>query len=327
MKRRGAQPKIKKKKSNPKKKMEKKMSSSALDRSSTRLGKGLSAIFADSDPIRPDPGARVRNMPIEQIAANDGQPRKFFAKEALEELADSIREKGILQPILVRPHRSRPASYEIVAGERRWRAAQMAGIHEVPVIVRDLKDKETLEIALIENIQRKDLTAMEEAETFQRLVDEHGHTTEELAEALGKSRSHIANMLRLNGLPEEVKEMVSKGELSAGHARALLGAADPYALAQEVVRLGLSVRQTENLVNEGREKKPDVSGRADRKSGAGVQKDADALRIEKDMSSHLGLKVILTPQGPGGRLTIEYKALEQLDDILARLSQPGAPSE
>jgi ParB family chromosome partitioning protein len=326
MKRRSAQPK--KKKAHPKRKVEKKMSSSILERPA-RLGKGLSAIFADSDPVRPDPGARVRNLPIEQIAANESQPRKFFAKEALEELADSIKEKGILQPILVRPHSTRPASYEIVAGERRWRAAQLAGLHEVPVIVRDLKDKEMLEIALIENIQRKDLTAMEEAETFQRLVDEHGHSTEELAQALGKSRSHVVNTMRLNALPEEVKEMLSKGELSAGHARALLPSNNAVGLAKRVIDGNLSVRQTEALVKQemqGSQKDPHGLHSPRPGTEKTGRKDASTLAVEKSLSQTLGLRVTLTPHPDfpkvqAGSLSIHYTSLDQLDEIIGMLRE------
>jgi ParB family chromosome partitioning protein len=294
-----------------------------------RLGKGLSAIFADADPVKPDSTARIRNLPIEQISANPDQPRKHFEKEALKELADSIKEKGILQPILVRPHSSKPNSYEIVAGERRWRASQLAGLHEVPVIVRDIKDKETLELALIENIQREDLTAIEEAETFQRLMDEFGHSQEELGEALGKSRAHVGNMLRLNGLPESVKDMVKNGALTAGHARAILGAKDPVATAEEVVKNGLSVRQTENLVKvgSGKAEKTGMFDRAPRKGSAKarvqeVTKDADVLKLEREVSTWLGLKVKLTPRAKGGNLSIEYGSLDQLEDVLARLSRP-----
>lgn len=292
-----------------------------------RLGKGLSAIFADTEPSAPNPSDKVRTLPIEQLAPNPHQPRKYFDKELLKELSESIKEKGLLQPILVRPHGTRSNAYEIVAGERRWRASQLAGIHEVPVIVRDLKDKEALEIALIENIQRSDLSPLEEAETFQRLIDEYKHSTEELAEALGKSRAHIANTLRLNALPDNVKELVKLGHLTAGHARALLTAKDPYGLANEVVKGGLSVRQTEELARNasGKEKQEKGGSRIKAKSGSSsgaVRKDADVLKLEKEVSTWLGLKVNLTPHGKGGTLTIDYQSLEQLEDVLARLSRP-----
>lgn len=300
----------------------------APDTRPARLGKGLSAIFADADPVKPDPAARVRTLPIEQIVANADQPRKFFDKQALQELSDSIKEKGLLQPILVRPHGTRPNSYEIVAGERRWRAAQLAGIHDVPVIVKDIKDKEALEFALIENIQREDLTPIEEAETFQRLIEDFSHTPEALAEALGKSRAHVANTIRLNSLPESLKEFVKKGELSAGHARALLGAKEPEKLAEEVIKGGLTVRQTENLVKLGSpEKQASGFERAPRKGSAKsraqeVTKDADVLKLEREVSTWLGLKVKLSPKAKGGRLEIEYGSLDQLEDVLARLSRP-----
>ncbi len=290
----------------------------------SRLGKGLSAIFADAEPHAPNPSDKVRTLPIEQIAPNPSQPRRYFDKEQLKELSDSIREKGLLQPILVRPHAGQSNMYEIVAGERRWRASQLAGLHEVPVIVRDIKDKEALEFALIENIQRSDLTPIEEAETFQRLIDEFRHTPEALGEALGKSRAHIANTLRLNALPSNVKELVKTGALTAGHARALLTAKDPAALAKEVIEGGLSVRQAEALARDANSAdKPAKQGfsRAARK-GKGTRKDADVQKLERDVSTWLGLKVSIHTRGKGGQLAIDYQSLEQLEDVLARLSRP-----
>jgi ParB family chromosome partitioning protein len=266
----------------------------------------------------------VRTLPIEQITPNPNQPRRFFDKEKLKELSDSIKEKGLLQPILVRPSASKSNAYEIVAGERRWRASQLAGLHEVPVIVKDLKDKEALEFALIENIQRSDLTPIEEAETFQRLIDDYKHSPEELGEALGKSRSHIANTLRLNALPDAVKNMVREGTLTAGHARALITAKDPLALAKEVVEQGLSVRQAEALAkaSTGRSDKAYTARKGSGSGANTVRKDADVLKLEKEVSTWLGLKVDLTPKGKGGRLTIDYQSLDQLEDVLARLSRP-----
>ncbi|HVY12475.1 MAG TPA: ParB/RepB/Spo0J family partition protein, partial [Alphaproteobacteria bacterium] len=226
-------------------------------------------------------------------------------------------------------HAKRPNSYEIVAGERRWRAAQLAGIHDVPVIVKDIKDKETLEFALIENIQREGLSPIEEAETYQRLVDDFDHSAEDLAEALGKSRAYVANILRLNGLPDEVKELVKSGKLSAGHARALLGTKNPQALAQEVIDGALSVRQTENLVklrteDGGKTGRAPKKGSAKSRAAALVQKDADVVKLERDVSTWLGLKVKLSQKaGGGGTLSIEYASLDQLEDVLARLSGAG----
>jgi ParB family chromosome partitioning protein len=302
-----------------------------------RLGKGLSAIFGDEDPIAPDQTGAPRTLPVTQIYPNAKQPRRNFDKAALDELSESIREKGILQPILVRPHPEKSNAYEIVAGERRWRASQLAKLHEVPVIVRDIKDKEAMEFALIENIQRADLSPMEEAETFQRLISEFGHTHDELGEALGKSRVYVANMLRLNQLPDTVKELMRQGTLTAGHARALLASKNPLGLANEVIKGGLSVRQTENLAKmsqmENAEAKPDKGfsmERAPRKGSAAQRsreamayKDADVVKLERDISTWLGLKVKLNQKGQGaGALTIEYQTLDQLEDVLKRLSTP-----
>jgi ParB family chromosome partitioning protein len=309
---------------------------------SSRLGKGLSAIFADEDPSAPDASGQPRALAVTQIHPNRQQPRRHFDKTALDELAASIKEKGILQPLLVRPHPSKPNAYEIVAGERRWRAAQQAQLHEVPVIVRDIKDKEAVEFALIENIQRADLTPIEEAETYQRLIKEFNHTHEELGEAMGKSRTHIANMLRLNQLPDTVKELMKQGTLTAGHARALLASSNPLQLANEVIMGGLSVRQTENLVKLGQRdngnggaigrnavtpprapRKGSASARA--KTAAGYS-NADVLKLERDISTWLGLKVKLNQKGSGGgSLLINYGTLDQLEDVLKRLSQ--TPSE
>lgn len=306
-----------------------------------RLGKGLSAIFGDEDPVAPEASGAPRTMPVENLHPNKNQPRKNFDKQALDELAASIKEKGILQPILVRPHPEKSNAYEIVAGERRWRAAQMAKLHDVPVIVRDIKDKEALEYALIENIQRSDLSPIEEAETFSRLCDDFGHKADDLAEALGKSRAHITNTLRLLQLPDTVKELVRQNTLSAGHARALLTAKNPLQLANEIIKGGLSVRQTENLakLSHGDEASDGegVMGSAAQKqaraarSGAAstratqalAKKDADVQKLEREVSSWLGLKVALKQKpGGSGSLAIEYKNLDQLEDVLKRLSIP-----
>jgi ParB family chromosome partitioning protein len=229
-------------------------------------------------------------------------------------LADSIRTNGILQPILVRRHPQTPNSFEIVAGERRWRAAQIARLHEVPVIIREIADGEALELALVENVQRQDLSPLEEAEGYRRLIEEFKNTQEDLARRVGKSRSHVANTLRLLGLPEPVKALLEQGRLTAGHARALLSGADPAALAEQVVARGLNVRQTERLVQQ---RQSDPSAKTTR------EKDADTVALERDLSALLGLRVTISIQGRGGALTIHYRTLEQLDDVLKRLTQGG----
>jgi ParB family chromosome partitioning protein len=264
-------------------------------------------------------GGQVRKsetmIPVEQIEANPDQPRRTFSEDALSELVASVREKGIIQPLILRPNPRNPNGYEIVAGERRWRAAQRAQLHEVPAIVRQLDDTEVLELAIIENIQRADLNAVEEAAGYRQLMDRFGHTQEKLAEVLGKSRSHIANLLRLLNLPDAVLAMLRSGELSAGHARALITAADPLALARLVVSRGLSVRQTEALAKDAGKPKP-----TDRQ--APPMKDADTQVLEKDLAAALGMRVsIQHPAGSaGGAVTITYKDLEQLDEICRRLS-------
>ncbi len=294
------------------------------------LGRGLSALLGDSGvaaatavmdkagPAAPTAGEGfkgLRSVPTGQLQAGRFQPRRQFDEDAIADLVDSVREKGILQPILVRPYPGHPESFEIIAGERRWRAAQRAQLHEVPVIIRDLSDKEALEVALVENLQRQDLSPLEEADGYRRLVDEFGHTQEELAKAVGKSRSHVANMMRLLQLPDPIKAMVDKSQLSAGHARALLTAADPVALARQVVDRGLNVRQTEKLAaGDSAKARPPGAGRAV------SAKDTDTAALERDLAQLLGVKVSIRALGKGGELTIVYGSLEQLDDILSRLT-------
>jgi ParB family chromosome partitioning protein len=275
------------------------------------LGRGLSALFGEeSDDIAAADRQRVgRSVPIGFLRAGRFQPRHRFDDDALRALADSIREKGVLQPLLVRRHPDAANSYEIIAGERRWRAAQLAQLHEVPVIIKELDDRAALEIALVENIQRADLTVLEEAEGYRRLMAEFGHTQEALAVAVGKSRSHVANMMRLLTLPEPVKQLLDSGALSAGHARALLNAADPAGMAREIVRRGLNVRQAELLAK---------SGKTSRHK-APAAKDADTAALERDLTNLLGLKVAISFAGRGGALTIQYRTLEQLDDVIRRL--------
>lgn len=290
------------------------------------LGRGLSALMADVQPM-PEAAAEASarqpdlRLPIEKLKANPNQPRRYFAPDVLEELAASIREKGILQPLIVRPVAG--GDYEIVAGERRWRAAQMAQLHEVPVLVRELDDTEVLEIAIIENIQRADLNAVEEAMGYRQLMDRFGHTQEKLAEALGKSRSHIANLLRLLNLPEDVRQMVQEGKLSAGHARALVTAENPSDLARAVVKGGLSVRQTEALAKKAQGGEAPDRPRPRPGAAAAAEKDADTKALEGDLSAMLGMKVSIDhkPGGESGQVVIRYDTLDQLDDLCSRLSR------
>ncbi|MDB5407601.1 MAG: chromosome partitioning protein ParB [Rhodospirillales bacterium] len=281
------------------------------------LGRGLSALFGDESEEKSgfDRQRQTRGVPIEQLRPGRFQPRRIFDDEALHTLSESIRDKGVLQPLLVRRHPDDANAYEIIAGERRWRAAQMARLHEVPVVVKELDDRSALEIALVENIQRQDLTPLEEADGFRRLMEEFSHTQEALAQAVGKSRSHVANMMRLLSLPEPVKRLVESGELTAGHARALLNAADPTGLAREIVKRGLNVRQAESLAK---------SGKAPRKPATAPAKDADTAALERDLTEQLGLKVDVSFGGRGGSLTIHYRTLDQLDDVLRRLQQTPA---
>ncbi len=281
------------------------------------LGRGLSALFQSEEALGPEPEAEraLKTVPIEQLAPGRLQPRHRFAEQELEELAASIRENGILQPILVRPAAA-GEGYEIVAGERRWRAAQRVRLHEVPVIIRALDDRQALELALVENIQRQDLNAIEEAEGYRRLIEEFGHSAEELARHLGRSRSHVANTLRLLGLPASVKRMVEDGKLTAGHARALLAAPDIERLARRVAAQGLSVRETERLANAAK-----APARRGRRLAA---KSADTLALERKLGLLLGLAVKIEEQGESGRLILSYRTLEQLDDLVKRLARPLA---
>ncbi len=286
------------------------------------LGRGLAALFGDDteDYANLDKVRLSKSVPIDQIQPNPDQPRRHFDDEALSDLVDSIRQQGLIQPIVVRRIGDSPNSYEIVAGERRWRAAQRARLHEVPVTVKELSDMEALEIALVENIHREDLSPLEEADGYRRLMEEFGHTQEVLAKALGKSRSHIANMTRLLTLPSEVKRMIEEGDLSAGHARALIGADDPVALAKLVVRKGLNVRQTEKLAHAD---KPAAAAPAGAREPAA--KDPNTAALENDLSSLLGMVVEIRQKRDGGMLTIRYQSLEQLDDVLQRLTHAGGP--
>lgn len=281
----------------------------------TRLGRGLAALIGDMASLE---GARVaesasgsKKLPVEFIIANRANPRRTFDPEQLEELANSIREKGVMQPLLVRPTND-PNIFEIIAGERRWRASQKAGLHEVPVIVRDVGDKEALELAIIENVQRADLNPLEEAMGYGQLIEQFDYTQQDLAQVIGKSRSHVANTLRLLRLPEDVREMVSSGTLTAGHARTLITAEDPAALARQIVGGGLSVREAEAL-SQQREG-------AQRRKPQAVERDSDTVALERRLSDALGLSVSVAHGDRGGKLEIRYKTLEQLDNICLKLT-------
>ena len=287
------------------------------------LGRGLSALLGDESAPVSAADNRQRDdrvVPVEYLSTSEFQPRRYFDPNALKALVDSIREKGVLEPILVRTNGQRPDRYEIIAGERRWRAAQTAGLHEVPVIVKKLDDREALEIALIENLQREDLTAIEEAEGYRRLIDQFGRTQEDLARDIGKSRSHVANTLRLLALPNAVQTKVQDGSLSAGHARALLGAADPQLAAMAVIQKALNVRQTEAMIRHERDI-GNLSKRDHRLTITG--KDPNTAALERDLGNHLGLKVEIDERGDAGTLKLQYQSLEQLDDLLQRLMAPG----
>lgn len=284
------------------------------------LGRGLSALMADVDldPSRSTPAPQRRPdllVPVERIVPNPNQPRRSFDPAALEELAASLRQKGIIQPLIVR-QMADSEQYEIVAGERRWRAAQLAQIHELPVIVREFSDSEVLEIAIIENIQRADLNAIEEALAYRQLMDRYGHTQEKIAEALSRSRSHIANLLRLLALPDDVQEHVKAGRLSAGHARALITSEAASELANQIIRRGLSVRETEVLVRRATEPQPRTPRRR-----PGLAKDADTKALEADLSANLKMQVTIqhSPSGAGS-LSIAYATLDELDHLCSVLS-------
>jgi ParB family chromosome partitioning protein len=284
------------------------------------LGRGLSALMADIEPQasdRPERSAAAspdRNVPVDLISPNPDQPRRAFAESALNELAQSIREKGIIQPLILRPDPAAADRYQIVAGERRWRAAQIARLHEVPAIIRSFDDTEVLEVAIIENIQRADLNPLEEAQGYRQLLDRFGHTQDQLAQAMGKSRSHIANLLRLLTLPDAVQTMLIEGQLTAGHARALITTENPVDLAKKIVAQGLSVRQAETLAKGGTTAK-----RTNRKSSP--TKDADTVALEGDLSAALGMPVSIEHDAATGegRISIRYKDLQKLDDLLRLL--------
>ena len=285
------------------------------------LGRGLSALMADIEPSSKDASytkARFKNdtfLPIEIIHPNPDQPRRYFDKDDLSDLAASIRAKGIIQPLVVRSHPSKKGDFEIVAGERRWRASQIAQIHQIPVVVREFSNEDVLEIAIVENIQRADLNPIEEAAGYRQLMDKFGHTQDQMAQALGKSRPHIANFLRLLVLPKYVQDLVIKGKISSGHARALITSSDPSGIAKIIIARGLSVRQTEGLVKSHVVKKqiplPETT------------KDADTKALEGDLCAALKMEVSIShkPNQASGEIKIRYKNLEQLDDLCRHLTK------
>lgn len=286
------------------------------------LGRGLSALMADvaqASGANADGERAPTTLAVDQLVPNPDQPRKDFSPESLLELTESVRTKGVVQPLIVRP-KAGGSQFEIVAGERRWRAAQAAGLHRLPVLVRDYSDEEVMEIAIIENIQRADLNPVEEALAYRQLMDRFGHTQEKLAASLSRSRSHIANTLRLLSLPEEVQTLLRSGKLSAGHARAVINAANPSQLALDAVRKGLSVREVEQ-----RARRVDLPpGHLAKKRGARPEKDADTRAIEADLSANLRMLVSIDHHGvdEGGKITIQYRTLEDLDlicDVLSKI--------
>lgn len=287
------------------------------------LGRGLSALLDQMESTTTTEGRRaagVRDLPIETIQPNPDQPRRTFGEEELAELADSIRERGILQPILVRPSPGQAGEYQIIAGERRWRAAQRAGLHALPALVRDLGDQEVMEVALIENIQRADLNALEEARAYDSLAQRFDTGAEAIAKVVGKSRSHVANTLRLMRLPGSVQAHLEAGRLSAGHARALLDLPGAEGLAERIIKQGLNVRQTEALARTAREVAKPAAGPSRSAKG----KNPDTRALEVDLEDELGVTVEIRDQGGRGELRLSYETLEQLDDLCRRLSRrPG----
>lgn len=294
------------------------------------LGRGLDALLGnESESASSDaapapaaaPAARApQTIPIANIRPGKYQPRRVFAAEEIASLAQSIRTKGVLQPILVRPIKAEPGHYELVAGERRWRAAQQAQLHEIPALVRDLADRDTLEVALVENLQRQDLNALEEARGYERMMAEFSRTQDDVAEIVGKSRPHVANTLRLLTLPAGVQTMVEDGRLSAGHARQLVGLDTAESLAERVVAGGLSVRETERLAQQLRSGTPVAASR--RRGGSAEDgRSSDLIALERDLADHIGLAVQINTKGEAGELVIRYKTLEQFDDLLTRLKR------
>ena len=287
------------------------------DLSKRRLGRGLAALIGEMDqPLRVDEPRKAvsadRMMPIEHVSRNPRNPRRQFDEGDLQDLASSIRQHGIVQPVVVRMV---AAGFEIIAGERRWRAAQLAGLHEIPVIVRDVDDRTALEIAIVENVQRADLNPLEEALGYDQLIAEYGYTQNDLGGIIGKSRSHVANSLRLLKLPDGVRDMLSSGELSAGHARALITTSDPVALARTIVAKGMSVRDAERLAQN------DIKTQSQPAVAPAEKKDSDTLALERSLSDALGLDVRINHKGGAGQMRISYRSVEQLEEICRMLER------
>ncbi len=301
----------------------------SLNKKPSGLGRGLTELLGEM--ASPTPAADTvgtlsvvgtKRLPIEIIHPNKTQPRRYFKESALQELEDSIREKGVLQAIMVRPSPSEPGLYEIVAGERRWRAAQRVPLHEMPVVVRELSDQEVLELALVENIQRQDLNPIEEADSYRRLISEFGHSQERLAEVVGKSRSHVANLMRLLELPDDVKALMTDGKLGMGHARALIGVAGAKKMADEIIAGDLSVRQVEAMVRAAKTGSATVAPRGSVHALTNSSKDPDTLALERDVSNALGMPVSISFTGTKGTATIVYGSLDELDELCQRLCAP-----
>ena len=275
------------------------------------LGRGLSSLMGDVEiPIK-DNNNKLSDtrIPISKLIANPLQPRRLFNKESINELAASIKSKGLVQPILVRPSEKNPGNYEIIAGERRWRAAQIAQLHEMPAVVKNLNDVESLEIAIIENVQRSDLTVIEEASGYKKLIESYGHTQEQLSEIVGKSRSHVANIMRLLTLPQSIQDMITEGKISAGHARAIMNSAFPEKLAEKIVSENLSVREAESIAKQRKNQIKKVK-----------LKDPDTVDLENSLSQKLGLNVEINHKGnKGGHIRIDYKNLDQLELVTKKL--------
>ncbi|WP_417409430.1 ParB/RepB/Spo0J family partition protein [Hoeflea sp.] len=293
------------------------------DISKKRLGRGLAALIGEIDqPVQSQSKPSVsadRTVPIEHVRRNPRNPRRTFDPTDLEDLSNSIRQHGIVQPVMVRG--AGDDRFEIIAGERRWRAAQMAGLVEIPVIVRDVDDRTALEIAIVENVQRADLNALEEAQGYEQLIAQYGYTQNDLGEVIGKSRSHVANSLRLLKLPDEVRTMLAEGALSAGHARAIVSTSDPVRLARKIADEGLSVRDAEKLAQKDADQGSRPEGQETKSGNRSDDKDADTIALERSLSDVLGLKVQLAHKGQGGQLRIDYKSLEQLDELCRLLGE------
>jgi ParB family chromosome partitioning protein len=290
----------------------------------SRLGRGLASLIGDvgGEAAHVDRPRAQRKVPIEFLKPNPRNPRRAFTETELAELTESIRQHGVIQPIVVRPVKGTHDRFEIIAGERRWRASQAAGLHEVPIVPVDVSDSDALEIAIIENVQREDLNPLEEAQGYHALAGEFKRSQDDIAKIVGKSRSHVANMMRLTKLPAEVQAFIAQGQLSAGHARALIGVPDPLSAAKKIVAEGLTVRQAEELAHdEGVPARKPQKARSS--SGGGKTKDADTVALEKRVSDALGLSVSVTHRDPGGTVQISYRNLEQLDDVMKRLARSG----